>query len=589
MRANKNNWLGRPWDSYWNERVTKPWPWERLAITKKQRGCCAVVLMVFCGSSPLHRRVELKMPAGEGSGTSDGYWQDERTQNTTDYEIGTCLADFAIILQNRIRPTSHKRSLAGKSYENTFLGSEAVELLTGLGLAKDRAMAIMKCSMLISGGFLVLKEAPERGECPEGALEAQLVIAHRTTLEAVEGDKQEDAKMMKLSEPLRHSIMSPEQLKGLKLAQSAVRAEKLLDIQHRTYLLKTYENCFVGKDAVAKLVEKRVCPSKEHAVELMRELPDAGLVHHVVHEHGFEAKGLFYRFTSAPDIRKALDAFASLTSEPTGKELTRQTALTTRYQQFADLDVSAILNSFFGTNSKAGWDLVDLQNWRDNMKRWGFGRREDQDDRMVDKLSPLALNVDPETWYESLSDAEREQWESPWGILAQVAIFDQVPRSAFRGTREAFKWDGLAIKASKLAIERGYFENAYKSTLNQFLVLLPLEHSESWENQKIGVSLLLQMLSTVAVQDEGLSDYEIVKRLEFSKRLSTAFLEHAQVIAKFKRYPHRNRPLSRTTTLEERVWLASDLVPRWAKSQNPEDAKKNVIQLPVIPLKKLTR
>jgi uncharacterized protein (DUF924 family) len=140
-----------------------------------------------------------------------------------------------------------------------------------------------------------------------------------------------------------------------------------------------------------------------------------------------------------------------------------------------------------------------------------------------------------------------------------------------------------------VAIERGYFETAYKSTLNQFLVLLPLEHSESWEDQKLGVSLLLKLLSTVAVQDEGLSDYEIVKRLEFSKRLTTAFLEHAQVIAKFKRYPHRNKPLSRTTTLEERVWLASDLVPRWAKSQSPEDARKNVVQLPVIPLKKLTR
>lgn len=208
---------------------------------------------------------------------------------------------------------------------------------------------------------------------------------------------------------------------------------------------------------------------------------------------------------------------------------------------------------------------------------------------MVDKLSPLALNVDPETWYDNLTNEEREKWESPWGILAQIAIFDQVTRSAFRGTAEAFKWDDLAIKASKVAIDRGYFENAYKSTLNQFLVLLPLEHSESWEDQKLGVSLLLRMLSTVAIQDEGLSDYEIVKRLEFSKRLSTAFLEHAQVIAKFKRYPHRNKPHGRTATLEERVWLASDLVPRWAKSQQKEGDSKNVIQLPVIPLKKLTR
>jgi len=222
------------------------------------------------------------------------------------------------------------------------------------------------------------------------------------------------------------------------------------------------------------------------------------------------------------------------------------------------------------------------------MKRWGFGRREDQDDEMVDKLSPLALIVNPDTWYESLTDEEREKWESPWGILAQIAIFDQVPRSAFRGTPEAFKWDDLAIRATKVALEKVYFETAYKSTLNQFLVLLPLEHSEDWEDQKLGVSLIMRLLSTVAIQDEGLTDYEIVKRLEFSKRLSAAFLEHAQVVRQFHRFPHRNSPLSRKTSLEERIWLASDLVPRWAKSQQKGDSK-NVVHLPAIPLKRLVR
>ena len=120
------------------------------------------------------------------------------------------------------------------------------------------------------------------------------------------------------------------------------------------------------------------------------------------------------------------------------------------------------------------------------------------------------------------------------------------------------------------------------------MVLLPLEHSEAWQDQKLGVTLLLRLLSTVVVEDEGLSDYEIVKRLEFSKRLSVAFLEHAQVVKQFHRYPHRNTPLGRKTSLEERVWLASDLVPRWAKSQQ-KDGSKNVIQLPVIPLKRLIR
>jgi len=337
--------------------------------------------------------------------------------------------------------------------------------------------------------------------------------------------------------------------------------------------------------------------TRPQAVEQLKAILDVGFIHHVTREHTVEDTRLFYRLTAASDIQKALDQLAEHGSSAdanddnsnddgwTLEERVQHVALVQRYKQAgaAGLNVQEILNAFFGCSDETGWDLVDLDNWRHNMKRWGFGRPEDQDDDMVNRLSPLVANIDPETW---VAD---EEWESPFGILAQIAIFDQVSRSAFRGTPDAFKWDQLAIKATKTAIEKGYFETAYKSTLNLFLILLPLEHSESWEDQKLGVHLLLKMLSTVAIQDEGFSDYEIVKRLEFSKRLSTAFLEHAQVIAKFKRYPHRNRPQGRTTTLEERIWLASDLVPRWAKSQQKPDAKTPLLSLPVIPLKRLTK
>jgi len=555
----------------------------------------------------------------------DDYWQDEKAGNESDLDIGNCLADFAYILRSTIQPKTHKR-YTGKIYENSFQGNEVVEVLTGLGLVKDRKAAAEKCSMLLKGDLLLrashktdtsfldgahlyrfpdqeqlqtaydnlIEDAPKDGHYTEGSLQAQLTIALQKTL-ALFNDKPSGVISHHVPsgsfshlKPRRLSSMASHETRGVALANFAAEAERVLDIRDRTHLLKKYEKCFVGNDAVKKLAQKNIVASKEEALVTMEELVDVGLIHHVLYDHGFESSHLFYRFTSSEDIRRSLDALAILPSAPTGQELVRQAALQTRYNQFADLDVAAILNSFFGSGNKGGWDLVDLQNWRDNMKRWGFGRREDQDDEMVDKLSPLALIVNPDTWYESLTDEEREKWESPWGILAQIAIFDQVPRSAFRGTPEAFKWDDLAIRATKVALEKVYFETAYKSTLNQFLVLLPLEHSEDWEDQKLGVSLIMRLLSTVAIQDEGLTDYEIVKRLEFSKRLSAAFLEHAQVVRQFHRFPHRNSPLSRKTSLEERIWLASDLVPRWAKSQQKGDSK-NVVHLPAIPLKRLVR
>jgi uncharacterized protein (DUF924 family) len=605
-----------------------------LSLLKVLRRSFDDILAQASSKMGFHGAVLRSTGANEGEGddpstdSSDGYayWQDEKTQNTSDFEIGSSFSDVAFILRASIQPATHKR-FSGKTYPDSFQGIQAVEVLTGLGLVRNRKMAVTKCTMLLAGSFLIpvshekestfrdgthLYRFPDREELqaaldkllegtqPEGSLQAQLVIALQTTLDLPLGDSNQggdsDASPTFADVSTKHMLSrrlaasSPEQSKGITLAHLAIQAERVIDIQARKHLLKTYEKCFVGKEAVAKLVEEKIVRSKEESIQLMSDLCGVGLIHHVLYDHGFEDGHLFYRFTSPGDLRKSLDAIAILPSTPTtGQELVRHTALKTRYLQFADLDVASILNSFFGCDDEEGWDLVDLQNWRNNMKRWGFGRPEDQDHEMLDKLSPLSLNVDPETWYDSLSEEEREKWESPWGILAQIAIFDQVTRSAYRGTPEAFKWDVLAIKATKVAIERGYFETAYKSTLCQFLILLPLEHSESWEDQKLGVTLLLRLLSTVAVQDEGLSDYEIVKRLEFSKRLTTAFLEHAQVIAKFKRYPHRNKANSRTTSLEERVWLASDLVPRWAKSQNPDDGRKNVIQLPVIPLKKLTR
>jgi uncharacterized protein (DUF924 family) len=322
---------------------------------------------------------------------------------------------------------------------------------------------------------------------------------------------------------------------------------------------------------------------------LLNRLAKVGFIEHVTRDHEFKDKKYFYSVVPRKELLNKM-----VKTNNINDDVVCESAITERLKQFAKLSVSEILNSFYGCEDGSGgedcWDVVDLQEWRNHMKRWGFGRRTDQDDAMVDKLSPLALAVDPDTW--KMEDQD-EEWRTPWGILAQIAIFDQVPRSAFRGTSDAFKWDDLAIKATNYAIEKGYFETAYKSTLNRFVVLLPLEHSESWDDQKKGVNLLLSMLSTVAIMDDGLSDYEVVKRLEFSKRLSTAFLEHAQVVVKFKRFPHRNKAHRRGTTIEERVWLASDLVPRWAKSQQHTDAqddqKRNVFHLPVIPLKNLTR
>ena len=562
--------------------------------------------------------------AMDGSHSNSSKWQDEKEGATTDFELGQSLADTAHILKRFLRPGTHR--WVGKSYDETFEGHEAVDILTTLGLSSSRKLAAEKLDKLRCAGFLVSASHPKETNFRDGSrlyciasrdeLQSSLdeVMQHKDV--SVDGSPQHIS-MAALSAALEDPAYSPdnggdnrdslfagvrtrrlsqiaealtseEQHRGSELASFCAQASTIVEAGEHTYHLRKYEDCFVGKDAVTQLVKSGLAASRSDAAQQLGALAEAGLIHHVVREHQFKDENLFYRFSSANEIKDSLEAFDTLGRTARGPNLVQRSALVNRLKDVAGtLNISRILNDFYGCEDESGWDLSDLESWRSNMKRWGFGRREDQDDEMVKRLAPLLLTIDPEKW-DVTGDPE---WESPWGILAQLALFDQVSRSAFRGTPKAFAWDELAKRATKVALERGYFETAYKSTLNQFVLLLPLEHSEDWEDQKLGVSLLLSLLSTVAVIDEGYTDYEIVKRLEFSKRLSVAFLEHAQVIAKFGRYPHRNRAQNRHTTLEERIWLASDLVPRWAKSQSQEDQSKlsKVIPTYTIPLKKLTR
>ena len=67
-------------------------------------------------------------------------------------------------------------------------------------------------------------------------------------------------------------------------------------IQDRKYHLTTYKTCFVGSQLVDWLVQKGEASGREEAVQLGRELLDAGMLAHVCYDHHFKDDYLFYRF-----------------------------------------------------------------------------------------------------------------------------------------------------------------------------------------------------------------------------------------------------------------------------------------------------
>ncbi|MFC1814732.1 FAD-containing oxidoreductase [Thermodesulfobacteriota bacterium] len=90
---------------------------------------------------------------------------------------------------------------------------------------------------------------------------------------------------------------------SIDLEELATRVKRVLDIRDRKYGIppKTYQQCFVGSEAVQKLVDEGIAGDEEDAVLIGNMMLDAGVFHHVQDAHPFENKYLFYRFASDED------------------------------------------------------------------------------------------------------------------------------------------------------------------------------------------------------------------------------------------------------------------------------------------------
>jgi uncharacterized protein (DUF924 family) len=116
--------------------------------------------------------------------------------------------------------------------------------------------------------------------------------------------------------------------------------------------------------------------------------------------------------------------------------------------------------------------------------------------------------------------------------LALVILLDQFPRNMFRGEAKCFASDPLARAAANRALKRGYDQDVAANERQFFF--LPFMHSEDAVDQKRCVELYR------AVGDEYGLKYA---------------LEHADIIRRFGRFPHRNTMLGRATTAEEQAFL----------------------------------
>lgn len=170
----------------------------------------------------------------------------------------------------------------------------------------------------------------------------------------------------------------------------------------------------------------------------------------------------------------------------------------------------------------------DSTTYRQRRKLW-FGKKAEFDQAIRDRFLPL---------YQAAINGDKQEWrETPLSCLALIVLFDQFPRNMFRDEPQAFATDTQALEAAKYAVAHGFHNQLHP--VQQIFVYLPFEHSENLSDQQQSLALFKEL---------GNHHPELSDTLDYAQR-------HYDVIQKFRRFPHRNRILRRSTTPEEAEFL----------------------------------
>ncbi len=191
-------------------------------------------------------------------------------------------------------------------------------------------------------------------------------------------------------------------------------------------------------------------------------------------------------------------------------------------------DWKEILDFWFGELDEHGLPDSDHRN-----KWFGSDRRFDQEIRR--RFLSMVLFA---------SEQGLDHWRSEaGGILAEIILLDQFSRNIFRGGAMAFDQDRQARKLCRQAMQKG--QDTMLPPVHRAFLYMPLQHSELKDDQDMSVECYEQL----ARSTEGILSDFMGSFLQSAK-------DHRAINQKYGRFPHRNKALGRTSTAEEREYLA---------------------------------
>jgi uncharacterized protein (DUF924 family) len=167
---------------------------------------------------------------------------------------------------------------------------------------------------------------------------------------------------------------------------------------------------------------------------------------------------------------------------------------------------------------------------------FGSGTEEQRhaDDLIRSRFGPLV---------ERAAAGEFAAWaDSPRRRLSLILLLDQFPRQIYRGTDRAFATDREALALTLSGMQSA--ADAALSPVERIFFYMPLQHAELRDAQDESIAAYRRLLN------EAPADLEQM----FASSLKYAEL-HCSIVARFGRFPHRNRVLGRANTAEEEAYL----------------------------------
>jgi uncharacterized protein (DUF924 family) len=195
----------------------------------------------------------------------------------------------------------------------------------------------------------------------------------------------------------------------------------------------------------------------------------------------------------------------------------------------SDRPWSALISEWFGDT------LTESASIPNRMGYW-FSSDPERDHRLAAFFQSLV---------EECAAGKHYRWlDDPEGRLALIITLDQLPRNLFRGTPRAFTHDSYTAALCLAAAHTGQDRDLLP--VQRAFLYMPLQHLEDLQAQEAGVQLYDQLAAEHPQWPVFTDGFASFARL------------HRDIIARFGRFPHRNKILGRDSTAEEAEYLTGE-------------------------------